>query len=104
MVGMVPKPERKFIMSRRSSLKMPAGLRRACELRTAKRCLALGKVDEALLALSRIPRRERGHAQFQEVKTNVAAFLPQMTEAILSLSVPGRARPVELRLRPRIEY
>lgn len=52
-------------------------------LLAAKDCLALGQIEEALLALSRIPFYARNHPEFRRIKGVLAAILPQITEAIL---------------------
>ena len=59
------------------------GLRDNRYLKAAKRCLALGQVDEALLALSRIPFCARNQPEFRRLKRVLASILPQITEAIL---------------------
>lgn len=91
-------------MSAGSSLALPSGWRRTCELRHARKCLAVGRVDEALAALSRVPVGERSHEHFQEIKKHVAAFLPQMTEAILRSPEQQTTAPAASRLRSRCEY
>ena len=52
-------------------------------LLAAKNCLALGQIEEALLALSRIPFYARNHPEFRRIKGVLTAILPQITEAIL---------------------